>query len=137
MNNVPITVNATTLMLNGSQQFKFAKTWTAEVSGFFRTSGVEGVILVRPMGMLSTGISKQIMKDKGMLRLNVRDILLTQKTSAKSKYGNVDARFTESRDSRVVSFGFTYRFSKGKINNTRKRTNGSANEEQNRVGVGN
>ena len=137
VNNVPITVNATTLMLNGSQQFKFAKTWTAEVSGFFRTSGVEGVILVRPMGMLSTGISKQIMKDKGMLRLNVRDILLTQKTSAKSKYGNVDARFTESRDSRVVSFGFTYRFSKGKINNTRKRTNGSANEEQNRVGVGN
>jgi hypothetical protein len=124
-------------MLNGSQQFKFGKTWTAEVSGFFRTSGVEGVILIRPMGMLATGISKQVLKNQGTIRLNVRDILNTQKTSAKSKYGNVDARFTETRDSRVINIGFSYRFSKGKINNNKRRTNGSASEEQNRVGVGN
>jgi hypothetical protein len=124
-------------MLNGSQQFKFAKTWNAEVSGFFRTAGVEGVLVAKPMGMLSAGIGKQIFKNKGTLRLNVRDILYTQKFSAKAKYGNVDARFTEARDSRVVSVGFTYRFSKGKINNPKKRTNGSASEEQNRVGVGN
>ena len=69
--------------------------------------------------------------------MNVRDILWSQKTNAKSKYGNVDASFQEARDSRVVNLGFTYRFSKGKISNQKKRTNGSANDEQNRVGVGN
>lgn len=136
VNNAPISFDATTLMLNGSQQFKFAKTWTAELSGFYRTKGIEGVIAVQPMGMLSAGLSKQVMKNQGTLRLNVRDILHSQTTHGSSKYGNVDARFTEERDSRVVSLGFTYRFSKGKINNQRRRTNGSASEEQNRVGVG-
>jgi len=130
-----ITINATTLMLNGSQQFKFAKTWTAEVSGFYRTKGIEGVIAIQPMGMLSVGIGKQIMKNQGTLRLNIRDILFSQQTHGSSKYGNVDARFFEKRDSRVVNLGFTYRFSKGKINNQRKRTGGSANDEQSRVGV--
>ena len=137
VNNAYVTVNATTLMLNGSQQFKFAKTWTGEISGFFRTAGVEGVLIAKPMGMLSAGIGKQMFKNKGTLRLNVRDILYTQRFSAKAKYGNVDARFTEERDSRLVSLGFTYRFSKGKMTNTKKRTTGSASEEQNRVGVGN
>ena len=137
VNNAYVTVNATTLMLNGTQQFKFAKTWTGEISGFFRTGAVEGVLVAKPMGQLSAGIGKQIFKNQGTLRLTVRDILYTQRFSAKAQYGNVDARFTEARDSRVVNLGFTYRFSKGKINNTRKRTGGSASEEQNRVGVGN
>lgn len=137
VNNEPVAIKATTLMLNGSQQFKFAKTWTAEISGFFRTAGVEGVILVKPLGMLATGISKQVFKNQGTIRLNVRDIFYTQRFSAKTKYGNVDAKFKQAGDSRVVSIGFNYRFSKGKINNTKRRTNGSATEEQNRVGAGN
>lgn len=135
VDSTEITVSATSLSLNGSQQFKFAKTWTAEISGYYRTGGVEGVIEVQPQGMLAIGFSKQILKNQGTLRLNVRDILYTQRSFGKSKYGNVDAQFREERDSRVVNFGFTYRFSKGKVGNQRKR-NGSANEEQNRVGVG-
>jgi iron complex outermembrane recepter protein len=137
IDNSTVSFTHTTLMLNGQQQFKFAKTWTAELGGFYRTSGVEGVLLIKPLGMLNVGLSKQIMKNKGTLRLNVRDVFYTQKTQAVVKYGNVDANFQEKRDSRVVNLGFTYRFSKGKMNGgTKKRTNGSANDEQNRVGVG-
>jgi iron complex outermembrane receptor protein len=137
VDSTAITVQATTLMLNGSQQFKFAKTWTAELSGFFRTSGIEGVVNTRPMGMLSAGLSKQILKNNGTVRVGIRDILYSQQGGGTSKYGNVDATFKEKRDSRVVNIGFTYRFSKGKMGNQRKRSNGSANDEQNRVGVGN
>jgi hypothetical protein len=137
VDSTPIAFSVTSLALNGTQQFKLSKTLTAEISGFYRTSGIEGVIMIKPMGMLSAGFSKQVMKNKGTLRLNVRDIFLSQKTRAKSNYGNVDASFQEARDSRVVNLGFTYRFSKGKINNQRKRTTGSASDEQNRVGVGN
>lgn len=137
VDNSPITFSMTSLSLNGSQQFKLSKTLSAEVSGFYRTAGVEGVVLIRPMGMLSAGFSKQVLQNKGTLKINIRDIFLTQKTNAKSKYGNVDAAFQEQRDSRVVNVGFTYRFNKGKISNPKKRTNGSANDEQNRVGSGN
>jgi hypothetical protein len=81
-------------------------------------------------------LSANILQNKGTLRFTVRDIFWTQKFSAKTRYGNVDAAFQEIRDSRTVSLGFSYRFSKGKMGNTRKRNAGSANEEQNRVGVG-
>lgn len=138
IDNTPVGVNAQMIMLNGSQQFKFAKTWSAEVSGFWRSKGVEGIIVTRPVGVLNMGVSKQIMKNKATVRLNVRDIMQTQKFKAQTKYANVDASFKEWRDSRVVNLGFTYRFSKGKLNgNAPKRRNSSASDEQSRVGGGN
>jgi iron complex outermembrane receptor protein len=136
VNNVFVTIDATTLMLNGSQQFQFSKTWSGEISGFFRTQGIEGVIHAKPFGMMSVGVSKQVMKNKGTVRLNVRDVFKSQYFRGESKYSNVDAAFQERNDSRVVNIGFSYRFSKGKVNQ-RKRSNGSANDEQNRVGAGN
>ena len=136
VNNTFVTIDATTVMLNGSQQFQFAKTWSAEISGFMRTPGLESVIRTKTFGMVSMGLSKQVMKNKGTVRLNVRDVFKTQVFRGQSKYSNIDAAFQERRDSRVVNVGFTYRFSKGKVNQ-RKRSNGSANDEQSRVGVGN
>jgi len=137
VNNTFVTIDATTLNLNGSQQFQFAKTWSAEISGFFRTQGIEGVIHAKPFGMMSLGLSKQVMKNKGTVRINLRDVFKSQNFRGESKYSNIDAAFQEHRDSRVVNIGFTYRFNKGKMNNTKKRSNGSANDEQSRVGVGN
>ncbi len=135
VNDTFITISATTLTLNGSEQFTFAKTWTAELSGFFRTGGIEGVIVTKPLGMLSFGLSKQIMKKQGTVRLNVRDIFYTQRFKGASKYGNVDAAFQESPDSRVINIGFTYRFAKGKMTGSApKRRSGSSSDEQNRVG---
>jgi iron complex outermembrane recepter protein len=136
VNTTAIKLSTTTMMMNTSQQFKFSDTWSGEVSGFYRTSGLEGVVLIKPLGMVSAGVTKQVLKNKGTLRFNVRDIFLTQKIKAKIKYGNVDGQFQETRDSRVFNLAFSYRFSKGKINTQKKRTNGSANEEQNRVGAG-
>lgn len=134
VNDTSISVSATAFQLNGSQQFEFAKTWSAELSGYFRSGGVEGVLKTKPFGMVSMGLSKQVLKNTGTIRLNVRDIFLTQRFRAISKYGNVDAAFQERQDSRVINLGFTYRFSKGKIGNTPKRRASGASDEQNRVG---
>ena len=134
VNDTFVTVSATTLTLNGSQQFNFAKTWSAEISGFFRTASVEGVIKAQPMGSVSLGIGKQVMKNKGTIRLNIRDVFYTQQFRGVSRYANVDAAFQERGDSRVVNLNFTYRFSKGKMNGQPKRRAGSASEEQNQVG---
>jgi iron complex outermembrane recepter protein len=137
VNNAQVTSKTNTAMVRSTQQFKFSKTWTAELSGFYRTAGVEGVILIKPVGAISTGLAKQVLKTNGTLRLNVSDVFKTQHMEAVIKYGNVDGKFQEHRDSRAVNISFSYRFSKGKITGLRKRTSGSANEEQNRAGVGN
>ncbi|HTF30003.1 MAG TPA: outer membrane beta-barrel family protein, partial [Flavitalea sp.] len=129
-----VSLDATVLNFNGSQQFNFAKTWSAEISGFFRTGGIEGVIRSKSLGTVSLGIGKQIMKTKGTIRLNVRDVFYSQRFRGVSRYGDVDAAFQDRGDSRVVNINFSYRFSKGKINGAPKRRAGSASEEQNRVG---
>ncbi|HYC40136.1 MAG TPA: outer membrane beta-barrel family protein [Chitinophagaceae bacterium] len=133
VNDTFVSVGATTVTLNGSQQFSFGKSWTAELSAFYRTAGVEGVIRSRPVGMVTAGFSRQLMKGKGTLRLTVRDIFYTQRFRGSSRYSNIDAAFQENRDSRVMNIGFTYRFSKGKINGTPKRRTGSAVDEQSRI----
>lgn len=136
VNSTPVTISATSLMLNGSQQFKLNKTLTAELSGWFRTAGIEGVIKASPIGGLNLGLSQNVLKDKGTIRLSVRDILYSQQFKGETKYGNVDAAFQERNDSRVVTLGLTYRFSKGKVNGPKKRAS-SSSDEQNRVGGGN
>ena len=125
-------------MINGSQQFKLNKTLSAELSGWFRSGFIEGVIEAKSMGALSVGFSQQVLKGNGTLRLNVRDVLGTQRFRGVSKYGSVDAAFQNRWDSRAVNVGFTYRFNKGKMNGgPKKKTGGGANDEQSRVGGSN
>lgn len=134
VNNGDISVGATAYMANISNQFTFSKGWGAEVSGFYRSKSVEGVLVAKPMGAMNIGITKQVLKNKGMIRLVVRDVLYTQIFRGYSKYQNVDVSIRQNRDSRMVNLSFTYRFSKGKTAAQRKR--GGANEEQNRVNLG-
>jgi hypothetical protein len=129
-----VSIDATALELNGSQQFTLNKTLSAELSGWYRTGGVEGVFVTKPMGGLNIGFSQNVLKGKGTIRLNVSDVLWTQRFRAISKYGTVDVKINERGDSRVVNLGFTYRFNKGKMNGAPKRRTSSANDEQSRVG---
>lgn len=131
-----IKLSITSLMLQGQQQFKFGKGWGAEVSGFFRTKGLEGVLFIKPVGSINFGFSKQVLNNKGTIRLNVRDAFDFQRFKGYSKYGTVDAQFQDYNYARSVTLNFTYRFSKGKVGNNNQRKNGSAQDEKNRVNVG-
>jgi hypothetical protein len=52
----------------------------------------------------------------------------------KAPPGLIPAALQEIKDTRTVSIGFNYRFSKGKVTTQKKRAAGSANEEQDRIG---
>lgn len=134
INNEPVSITANTFMANISQQFKFNKGYSAELSGFYRSEGLEGIFRIKGFGAINIGVSKQIMKNKGTIRLNVRDIFWSQRIKGESKYGTVDANFRQFNDNRIANISFTYRFSKGKAAaGPRKR--GGAEDEQSRVGV--
>lgn len=136
VNNDPVEIGATTGQFNLSNQFKLGKTVNAELSGFYRTPGVEGVFRIQSFGMVNVGISKQVLKGKGSVRFSVRDLFWTQKIDGSSRFSNIDAAFQQERDSRVYSVNFTYRFSKGKANGVKRRAS-SASDEQNRIKVDN
>ncbi len=137
VNNEPISIGVTTFLAQMQHQFKFSKGWAAELSGFYRSKGLEGVIYIKPIVQVNAGISKQVLKNKGSIRLNVRDIFAGGVFKGYSKYSNVDAEFKNVNDSRAVSLSFTYRFNKGKLKAGSSKRNGGAGDEQNRVKSGN
>ena len=98
---------------------------------------MEGVIFIQPIAQISAAFSKQVMKNKGSIRLNFRDIFAGSVFKGYSKYGNVDAQFKDINDSRAVSMSFTYRFNKGKLKAGSNRKANGADDEQNRVKAGN
>lgn len=128
-------VEAGNFLLSINNQFKFDKGWSAEVSGWYRSSGIEGQIRIQPMGQLGAGISKQVLKGKGTVRFNVRDILYTQMPKGSINFEATEARFKNFRDTRVANIAFTYRFGKP-LNGAGQRKKASAAEEQNRVKTG-
>jgi hypothetical protein len=136
VNNDNISIGITGYMMQIQQQFKWGKGWGAEVSGFYRSKSLEGVLFIESIAQVSAGFSKQVLKDKGSIRLNVRDIFAGGVFKGYSKYGVVDAQFRDVNDSRAVSVSFTYRFNKGKLKAGSNRKNGGADDETNRVKVG-
>jgi iron complex outermembrane recepter protein len=136
-NGENIDVAASNLLFNVNNQFKFNKGWSAEVSGFYRTKGVDGQIIIQPLGQLSAGVGKQVLKTKGTVKLNVRDILYTNKATGDINFENTLAHFVNTRDSRVASISFSYRFGKPIKGMQQRRKIGGADDEQNRVKVNN
>ena len=137
VNNLPLDVSLTSFMGNASQQFRFAKTWSAEINGFYRTRAQEtGLFLIEPMGVVSFGFGKQLFKNKANLKLSVIDPFYIQRAKVVIDYGNIDAIVNNKWDNRRVGLTFTYRFSKGQ-NIQQQRKSSSAQEEQSRVGGGN
>ncbi len=120
---------------NVNNQFKFSKGWSAELSGNYNTAFEDAQFKIYDFGQVSAGIAKQVLKGKGSLKLNVRDIFFSQTIVGDIKYQNVRERFRQNRDSRVANISFTWRFGKN-FSDKPKRNGGSSNDEQRRVGAG-
>ncbi|MEO7801468.1 MAG: outer membrane beta-barrel family protein [Ginsengibacter sp.] len=132
LNGSNLNVSGTTFMGNMNNQFKINKTWSAELSGFYRSAGYEGQLVMNPMWQLSSGIQKQILKTKGSLKLSVNDIFNSRQFIGRVKYDDIDVLINARRDSRRGSLTFSYRFGKP-IKTQERRKIGGADAEQNRV----
>jgi len=135
VNNAYVDFSTPTLQTNINNTFKLGKGWNTELSGFYRTKSIEGVMFIRSLGQISAGVSKTVLKNKGTVRLNVRDIFWLQQPKGYAKYDDIDVRFANRNDNRVINLSFSYRFSKGKMSNNNVRRK-SALDEANRVQIG-
>lgn len=132
--NAPVDLSANAFTVTFTQQFKITKSFAAEINGRWRNGWLEGILRVQPVSFVGLGLSKQILKNAGSIRLTARDIFWTQRLNGRALYGNVDLQMRQIAETRVVTLGFSYNFSKGKKIAPVKRTAGSANEEQGRIG---
>ncbi|RYY62128.1 MAG: TonB-dependent receptor [Chitinophagaceae bacterium] len=125
-----------TLMANMTHSFTLGDGWSGEISGWWRSKGLEGLLVIKSMGAMNAGISKQLLKKKGTLKVGIRDIFYTQKFAGYARYSDVDLQLSGRRDSRQLNVSFNYRFGKSSIAGERRRKSG-ATDEQGRVGGGN
>jgi len=131
-----VEVSGSNVLFNVNNQFSFGKGWSAELSGFYRTKGIEGQIVIMPLGQASAGVSKQVLKGKGSVRVNIRDIFYTNGARGDINFQQTRAHFENTRDSRVGGISFTYRFGKPLKGPQNNRKKGGADDEQNRVKAG-
>ena len=128
-------VNGTTFFSNISNQLKLKKGWSAELSGFYRSKGIEGQIIMNPMWRVDAGLQKEILKNKGSLKFSVRDIFSSQNFSGYVNYQDIDVYIKNRHDNTNASLTFSYRFGKPMQNQQRRKTGGAA-DEQSRVKTG-
>lgn len=116
---------------NINNQFSFKNGWSAELSGFYRSKMKRGQFEIASMNQISTGVSKQVLKNKGSLKLSVADIFNSGRQKGVVNIQNTVAAFAQKRDSRNVGITFSYRF--GKPLKIQQRKSGGAGDEQNRI----
>ena len=123
------------LTLNINNQFRFKNGWSAELTGFYTSRSQHDIQeIVDPAGQLSVGVAKQVFNNKGTLKLAGRDLFYTQWMKGMTYFPMATEWFKLTRDTRVVTLSFSYRF--GKAFKTTERTKGASSEEVQRVGNG-
>jgi len=128
-------MDITQLQLTMNQGFRFGKGWSAELTGFYTSKSQHDIQeIVDPAGQLSVGIAKTVLKSKGTLRLAGRDLFYTQWMKGLTYFTHATEYFKLTRDTRMVSISFSYRF--GKAFKPLKRSSGAAGDEMQRVGNG-
>jgi len=88
------------------------KLWDLQLSGFFRTPRPHSQGYVRAMYSGDIAIKRSILKKKGSLSLRLTDVANTRRFSFDSSGNDFTQESTFQRESRVLTFNFSYRFGK-------------------------
>lgn len=123
------------LNLNSNHNFILANDFSAEVSGFYNSPTVDGIIKIQSMYAVGFGIQKTFMNKKASLKLNVNDVFNIMQFKGHIHYQNMDLKIRSNWESRQARLTFNYRFGKNDINPARRRSS-ATESEQNRIKMG-
>lgn len=128
-----VDINAFGFTFFAQNSLKFAKTWTAEISGFYNAPTIYmGSFKGKSIYNVDAGLSKQIMKGKATVKASVSDIFYSQKFRATSDFAGQTMKVTYRSESRQFKLNFSYRFGNNGVKPARQRSTG-AEEELKRV----
>lgn len=131
-----INVKAGGLTLFAQNSIRFAKTYTAELTAVYVAPTVyQGTIKANAMWYVDAGLSKPILKGKGMLKTSVSDIFKTLKFRGVSDFAGQRSDIRANWESRQFKLNFVYRFGSNLVKAARQRTSG-ADEETKRTQSG-
>jgi iron complex outermembrane receptor protein len=124
---VDLKVFAVTFFMQNS--FNLGKGWTGEVSGLYLSPSVwQGVIKSKAMGNVDLGLSKNLFKGAGTVKVAVSDVFQTMKWGGTSDFTGVKSSFNGRGEMPQFKINFNYRFGNSQVKAARQRK--SAVEEE-------
>lgn len=133
-----VSVSGAGFMGRTQQTFTLPAGIGAELSVFYLSPQIadEGLFRMKSMCAVDFGVSKQIMKKKGSIKINVNDVFNIQRFRGSFENAGRYTGVTSKWESQQVRVTFNYRFGNTSIKAARTRKTG-LEDEQNRVKNGN
>lgn len=117
-----INTDVFTVGLFMQNSLKFAKTWTAELSGWYNSPTIwQGTMKSKAMGGMDLGLQKTLFNNKATLKASMGDILKTMRWKATSNFAGQYMLASGRWESRVFRLNFTYRFGNAQVKAARQR----------------
>lgn len=116
---------------NSNNTIRINGNTSAEVTATYQSRSYYGPLDIKANWGLTMGVQRQMLNKKGTLKFNVSDIFYTSKTDAYTRLTGYGEQFYQSRDTRVGTLSFSYRFGKSQV--AASRRTGAADEEKRRA----
>jgi iron complex outermembrane recepter protein len=130
-----IRISQASVLLQATQQFKFKKVWAAELSGNFQTKFLSEIFYIKRIGQLNIGVSRQVLKGRGSIKVNFRDVFYSQVYNIYSNFNGLDIAFSSRADSRIFRISFSYLFGNDKLKTNIQKSGQGITEELKRIKV--
>jgi hypothetical protein len=126
----PLRVRKTNWSVNGNQRFTFPQNWSAEISGFFQSADLIGVVVRRPIGLVDVGVKKKLKDNRSSFQLSGTNLLHSMKLNNVTDVPreNLYTRVSLNFFYRAVRLTYTRNFGKEKLRESRSRSTGSEEE---------
>jgi hypothetical protein len=139
-----INVNAFGATVFAQNSLRFAKTWTAELSGVFVAPTVfQGTFRSKAMGGVDVGLQKQVLGGNGTVKLSGTDIFRTFRFRGTSDFAGQITRVNARWEATQFRINFNWRFGSTTVKGAKQRAT-AAEEEAKRaqqggggIGIGN
>jgi outer membrane receptor protein involved in Fe transport len=129
----PLDYRQVSANVNMNQNFTLPRGFTAELTGFYNSPLVYGMLRTTGFGQVSAGVQKHLWNKTATLRLNVSDIFWTMRPGGTIRHATTNLQFANRFESRVARLTFTYNLGNQKLKTIRQRRTG-VEDEQERVG---
>lgn len=116
--------------INLVNTFNLTSTFSAELSGNFRTKEVYAFETVKPMGFVNIGFQKKFAEGRAIVKLSFNDVFYTSNARATSRFTGYVESYDARRDTRVATISFTYKFGNTSLSPAQRRRGGADDIKQ-------
>lgn len=116
--------------INSVNTFNFTSTFSAELSGNYRTKEVYAFETVKPIWFLSIGLQKKFDEGRAIVKVSFNDMFYSSNARATTRFTGYVESYDARRDTRVATVSFTYKFGNTSLSPTQRRRGGADDIKQ-------